>query len=199
MRKLCKDCLHFDHCVNIPNYPVTENTVGCDDWESKDKCVPVVRCKDCHEKLEGLNQKERKEQLWQKVIAVDFDGTLCVNRYPEIGEPQWGVIIAAIEEMRRGAKLILWTCRTGKKLGEAVAAAEKWGLTFDAVNENLPERIKMFGNDSRKIGADEYWDDRAVALDEIPGIGFSERFRNKLLYGVACTDAELEVMTREYP
>lgn len=22
-----------------------------------------------------------------KIIAVDFDGTLCVNKYPEIGDP----------------------------------------------------------------------------------------------------------------
>ena len=80
-----------------------------------------------------------------------------------------------------------------------VSAFGDWGLTFDAVNENLPERIEMFGNDPRKIGADEYWDDRAVALSDIPGIAFSERFRNKLLYGVACTDAELEVMTHENP
>ena len=134
-----------------------------------------------------------------KVIAIDFDGTLCTNAYPEVGEPQWGVIISAIEELRRGTKLILWTCRTGKELEEAVAAAKGWGLTFDAVNENLPERIEMFGNDPRKIGADEYWDDRAVALSDIPGIALSERFRNKLLYGVACTDAELEVMAHENP
>lgn len=42
MRKMCKDCLHFDHCINIPNYPVTNNTIACDDWLSKDKYAPVV-------------------------------------------------------------------------------------------------------------------------------------------------------------
>ena len=25
-----------------------------------------------------------------KIIAVDFDGTLCENKYPEIGEPVSG-------------------------------------------------------------------------------------------------------------
>lgn len=134
-----------------------------------------------------------------KVIAVDFDGTLCENKYPEIGEPNWLVIFAAKAEQEKGAKLILWTCRAGKELAEAVEVAGCWGLTFDAINENLPERIEQYGNDPRKIGADEYWDDRAVALSDIPGIAFSERFRNKLLYGVACTDAELEVMTHENP
>lgn len=43
MRKMCKNCLHFDHCINIPSYPVTNNTIACDDWVSKDKYVPVVQ------------------------------------------------------------------------------------------------------------------------------------------------------------
>ena len=32
------------------------------------------------------------------------------------------------------------------------------------VNENLQERNEMFGANSRKISADEYWDDRAVVV-----------------------------------
>ena len=31
---------------------------------------------------------------------------------------------------------------------------------FDAVNENLPERIALYNNDCRKIGADYYIDDK---------------------------------------
>ena len=27
-----------------------------------------------------------------KIIAVDFDGTLCENKYPEIGEPVTGIL-----------------------------------------------------------------------------------------------------------
>lgn len=26
------------------------------------------------------------------VIALDFDGTICQNAYPDIGEPNWHVI-----------------------------------------------------------------------------------------------------------
>lgn len=134
-----------------------------------------------------------------KVIAVDFDGTLCENKFPEIGEPKWPVIFAAKAEQEKGAKLILWTCRTGQELDEAVEAAEDWGLTFDAVNENLPERIEMFGNDPRKIGADEYWDDRAVSPSGLIERLTSERLANRLITGVPCTDAELEAMTIENP
>ena len=39
-----------------------------------------------------------------KVIAIDFDGTLCTNAYPEIGEPNWPVIFAAKAEQEKGAK-----------------------------------------------------------------------------------------------
>lgn len=100
-----------------------------------------------------------------KAIAIDFDGCLCENAYPEIGEPNTVIIARALNEQQvYGAKLILWTCRVGERLTEAVAACDKWGLHFDAINENLPERIEKWGEDPRKVSADEYWDDRAVQI-----------------------------------
>ena len=51
---------------------------------------------------------------WKRAIAIDFDGTLCENNYPDIGEPNWNVIYQAIQEQKHGAGLILWTCREGK-------------------------------------------------------------------------------------
>ena len=101
-----------------------------------------------------------------KAIAIDFDGCLCSNMYPDIGAPYWNVICAAIQEQIAGAKLILWTCREGDDLQAAVDACSRWGLQFDAINENLPERIAYYGNDCRKIGADEYWDDRVRRIQE---------------------------------
>lgn len=102
----------------------------------------------------------------RKVIAVDFDGCLCHNVFPEIGAPHWDVIAKARQEQRDGAGLILWTCREGDLLRDAVAACAQWGLEFDAVNENLPEWIEAFGNNPRKVGATEYWDDRARPVCE---------------------------------
>jgi len=97
-------------------------------------------------------------------IAVDFDGCLCVNAYPSIGAPNWAVIAKAKERQASGAGLILWTCREGTLLQAAVAACESWGLTFDAINESLPDWIEAFGTQPRKVGATEYWDDRAVRM-----------------------------------
>lgn len=59
-----------------------------------------------------------------RTIAIDFDGCLCEDAWPEIGEPHWDVIRAAIREQVSGASLILWTCREGYLLSEAVAACE---------------------------------------------------------------------------
>ena len=98
----------------------------------------------------------------KKIIAVDFDGTLCKNEYPQIGVPIYSVINKLKIEQERGAQLILWTCRRGKELAEAVFWCSIHGLMFDAINDNVKSTIERFGGDSRKIYADEYWDDRAV-------------------------------------
>lgn len=99
-----------------------------------------------------------------KIIAVDFDGTLCTNDYPEIGEPNLDVINYLKEQKKEGAKLILWTCRRGVFLTKAEEWCADKGLTFDSINENLPEVIKIFGSDTRKIFANEYIDDRNLFL-----------------------------------
>jgi hypothetical protein len=94
------------------------------------------------------------------VIAVDFDGTLFETDYPRIICPNKQLIknlIWACDIL--GAKLILWTCREGKELDDAVKACKKYGLEFDAVNDNLPELKEKWGNNPRKIYADIYIDD----------------------------------------
>ena len=96
------------------------------------------------------------------IIAVDFDGTLCDECFPNIGEPNLPLIYALLEQKRLGIKLILWTCRCGDRLSEAVEWCKLQGLTFDAVNENLPEIIDLYGSDSRKITADLYIDDKSA-------------------------------------
>lgn len=95
-----------------------------------------------------------------KIIAVDFDGTLCTNKWPEIGKPNEDLIMYLQQHKRSGGKLILWTNRVEERLDEAVAWCKKFGLIFDAVNENLQDVIDTFGSDSRKVFAHEYIDDR---------------------------------------
>ncbi len=99
------------------------------------------------------------------IYAVDFDGTLCESVWPGIGSPNTALIKHLIKRRREGNKVILWTCRCGSCLEEAVSWCRGFGLEFDAVNENLPEMIEHFGNDSRKIFADVYIDDKAIIKD----------------------------------
>ena len=96
------------------------------------------------------------------IYAVDFDGTLCESIFPGIGEPNIALITHLIKRKKQGNKLILWTCRVGERLQEAVEWCRDYGLEFDAANENLPEMIEKFGEDTRKIFADVYIDDKAV-------------------------------------
>lgn len=95
----------------------------------------------------------------EQIIAVDFDGILCENKWPEIGEPNTELIVYLIM-MRKtvGAKIILWTCHAGEMLDKAVNWCSEHGLEFDAVNENLPHIVEHFGSDTRKIFANIYID-----------------------------------------
>ena len=97
-----------------------------------------------------------------KIIAVDFDGTLCENKWPDIGVANTKLIKYLINEQKKGSKIILWTCKVGDKLDSAIEWCKKYDLYFDAVNENLKESVEEFGNESRKIFAHEYIDDRAT-------------------------------------
>lgn len=100
----------------------------------------------------------------RKAIAIDFDGCLCSDAWPDIGTPNWDVINRAKQEQEAGAGLILWTCREGQALQDAVNACRSWGLEFDALNESLPEWIDHYSTHTRKVGATEYWDDRSVLM-----------------------------------
>lgn len=102
-----------------------------------------------------------------QIIAVDFDGTLCRDCYPRIGEANERLIRRLKELRAQGDRLILWTCRNGERLEEALRFCMVRGLVFDAVNENLPETVEAFGGDSRKIFADVYIDDRCAAPWEV--------------------------------
>lgn len=101
---------------------------------------------------------------YPKIIAVDFDGCLHDGNWPDIGEPNWDAINELIRRKSNGDKVILWTCREGEQLEEAVMWCLNHYLKFDAVNDNLETNKAFFGNNSRKIYAHEYWDDKAVVV-----------------------------------
>ena len=96
-----------------------------------------------------------------QIIAVDFDGTLCSDCYPEIGIPNLPLIHLLRQLKEQDKELILWTCRCGEKLDAAVAWCKRFGLEFDAVNENVARTLEKYGTESRQVSADVYIDDKA--------------------------------------
>lgn len=98
-----------------------------------------------------------------RIIAVDFDGTIVTDNFPDIGEPIKPIINSIRQEQMNGSKIILWTCRNGEALKAAVEFCNNnLNLHFDAINENLDEVKILYGGDTRKVFADEYWDDKAI-------------------------------------
>lgn len=109
------------------------------------------------------------------IIAVDFDGTLAVTDYPKIIKPISEVIEFCKLRQAKGDTIILWTCRHGKELDEAVKWCGKQGLFFDYINENPPDRVMVYGA-SRKVYADLYIDDHSTKLADV--IYFGEKLLN---------------------
>lgn len=96
-----------------------------------------------------------------KIIAVDFDGTLSKGKWPGVGVPNHSLIEKLIYLQKEGNKIILWTCREGEALKNAIEWCKEFNLVFDAINDNLPEVQELYGNNSRKISCDIYIDDKS--------------------------------------
>lgn len=101
-----------------------------------------------------------EDALFPQIAAVDFDGLLVENKFPEIGEIRQPMFNAVKRLQENGWKIILWSCRTGGMLKDAVEFCVQHGLVPDAVNENLKEVQEYFGGDTRKVFANIYLDDR---------------------------------------
>lgn len=95
------------------------------------------------------------------IIAVDFDGTIVEHRYPTIGRIRPLAFETLNKIQSKGHRLILWSHRAGKKLDDAVSFCLSNGIEFYAVNKNYPEEV-WDENESRKILADIYIDDRNI-------------------------------------
>jgi hypothetical protein len=92
------------------------------------------------------------------IFAIDFDGTIIEDKFPAMGDQR----PLACDTIRRlqsdGHKFILWTCRCGPQLVEALMWLTDNGILPDAVNCNV---IATPGWGIPKIYADVYLDDRS--------------------------------------
>lgn len=109
------------------------------------------------------------------IIAIDFDGTLVNHAYPKIGEEVPHALSSCKRwQMVYGAQLILWTCRAGSELQEAVDFCAEQNLLFWGVNEN-PDQHTWMREVGPKIFAHVYIDDTSLGVplthmpDAVPG------------------------------
>jgi hypothetical protein len=92
------------------------------------------------------------------IIAIDFDGTIVEHEFPRIGK----AVPFALDFMRAfqdmGAKLLLWTMRSGEHLTAAIEFCRENGIEFYGINSN-PQQSSW--TSSPKAYAHLYIDDAA--------------------------------------
>lgn len=97
------------------------------------------------------------------IIAIDFDGTIVKDEFPLIGKLLPGAKENLLKLRKEGYYLILWTCRTEKRLAEAAKFLAENGIHFDAYNNSCPANVEEFsGLDTRKVFANMYIDDKGL-------------------------------------
>lgn len=107
-----------------------------------------------------------------KIVAVDFDGTLVENKFPNIGKLNQHLVdeLFASNGRYRDYSKILFTNRSGKTLDDAIAYLDSYDIHFDAVNDDIPEVKELLKRDPvnhRKIWYDVLIDDKAINPSDI--------------------------------
>lgn len=96
------------------------------------------------------------------VLAIDFDGTICVEDFPDVGEMKEGADVYINKLYDEGHHIVINTCRSGIHEGAAETFLRKNKIRFHYINSNMPYLIEQYGQDCRKISADIYVDDKCL-------------------------------------
>jgi hypothetical protein len=94
------------------------------------------------------------------IISIDFDGTISRGKFPAITglQPYAAEVINRLYQ--QGHYLIINTCRSGEQCLEAVNFLLQHCIPFHRVNDNHPDQTALYNNNSRKIYAHVYIDDK---------------------------------------
>ena len=76
-----------------------------------------------------------------KIICVDFDGTIVDHCYPEIGQPVPGALKQLRIWVENDIKIILWTMRSIWELREAVEYLTEEGIELFGINVTIQTLI----------------------------------------------------------
>ena len=107
------------------------------------------------------------------VVAIDFDGVLCREAWPGIGEEMPGALDFLRWLDENDFDRVLWTCRSYHEdslpefeammiwLGERGFGH---GSGWAGINRNTDSMVEEYGSRPRKVGYDAIIDDKAVDL-----------------------------------
>ena len=156
MKNIQKACQSLEeHCENCRKSPMF--------YESTcEYCIFTV--------LRKVLERELKS-CRSLIYGIDFDGTIVEEKFPVVGKPKMEVIDFIRRLKRAGHRWILITMREEKYLDDALSFLAMYDILPDGVNDNLPDRVEMWGNNPRKVYADIYIDDHnagGIMLPEIP-------------------------------
>lgn len=106
----------------------------------------------------------------KKIVAIDFDGTITIadyriwhnNVYTNDIHIENTTVTNWVRNHRDNMYLILWTCRIGKALDDAIDFCNSINIHFDAINDNI-----VCFESSNKIMADIYIDDKSVSINNL--------------------------------
>ena len=115
-----------------------------------------------NESKEESSQLEYTDTAFRAVLAIDFDHTICMSDYPDLGmqRKDAGKVIRKLA--KEGYGIIINTCRDGVPLSKAIKWLHKNNIPYHYVNCNFPHIIRYYGSDCRKISADIYIDDKCL-------------------------------------
>jgi hydroxymethylpyrimidine pyrophosphatase-like HAD family hydrolase len=94
-----------------------------------------------------------------RIVAVDFDGTVVTHEYPEVGTEVAGAVSVLKKLQASDTKIILWTMRSDDELEDAVRWFAEREIDLFGINMN-PEQIEW--TNSPKAYAQLYIDDAAA-------------------------------------
>ncbi len=108
-----------------------------------------------------------------KIIAVDFDGTITkAGEYKGFGkyeDPNEHVVEWIRQKSFDGDIIVIWTCRQKREYVDIRNYCIKWNIPVDGINTNefAPKELLALSDNFPKIFADIYLDDRSMHPDEL--------------------------------
>ena len=99
---------------------------------------------------------------FKAILAIDFDGTICMSDYPALGMQRKDAGVYMRKLAKDGYGIVINTCREGIALSDAIKWLHKNAIPYHYVNCNFPHIIEHYGADCRKISADIYIDDKCL-------------------------------------